>query len=411
MLKKIPTENTLTGMYIHEFCAPWLSIPFWRKSFLVASPELCAEVRSCGIAELIIDTNKGIDEPADAPAPAAPPEASAAIAAAAAAVPAASEADHDIAPTSTAAEYDRAASVISRSKQAMTTMFHEARMGRLGNLEQTAELVDAVAGSVIRNPHAMIALSRLKTADDYTYMHSVAVCAMMIALARQLGMDEEEARLCGQAGLLHDIGKMAIEPEILNKPGRLTEQEYVRVQEHPRAGHAILQSADAIPPATLDVCLHHHEKFDGTGYPHGLKGDAISLYARMGAVCDVYDAITSNRPYKSGWCPAESLRRMSDWAKEGHFDPAVFGAFVKCVGIYPIGTLVKLTSGRLAVVIDINRSLLRPIVKTFFSSKAMTYVQPQVIDLSLLAGKEEIVSREDAHTWNLTDIDKYWHQA
>jgi hypothetical protein len=128
----------------------------------------------------------------------------------------------------------------------------------------------------------------------------------------------------------------------------------------------------------------------------------------MAAVCDVYDAVTSNRPYKSGWCPAESLRRMAEWSKEGHFDPVVFAAFVKCVGIYPIGTLLKLKSGRLAVVIDISKSLVRPVVKAFYSTKSMAYMQPQVLDLSLLAATEGIASREDAATWGLVGVERYW---
>jgi hypothetical protein len=138
---------------------------------------------------------------------------------------------------------------------------------------------------------------------------------------------------------------------VLNKPGKLTDAEFTLMKSHPSEGHKLLQQVGNVDPVALDVCLHHHETMDGSGYPKGLKGDEISLFAKMGAVCDVYDAITSNRPYKSGWDPAESLRKMAEWA-EGHFDHRVFQAFVKSLGIYPIGSLLRLTSGRIGVVVE-----------------------------------------------------------
>src|SRR5690606_37008692 len=151
------------------------------------------------------------------------------------------------------------------------------------------------------------------TADEYTYMHSVAVCALMAALARTLGLNEAEQREAATAGLLHDVGKMAIPIEILNKPGRLTDDEFRLIMTHPDAGYVMLMRGGLVPNVALDVCLHHHEKFDGSGYPHGLQGDGISLQARMGALCDVYDAVTSDRPYKKGWNPAEAIHRMAQW--------------------------------------------------------------------------------------------------
>ncbi|MBA5604370.1 HD-GYP domain-containing protein [Duganella sp. FT3S] len=401
MLRKISVEKIRTGMYIHEMCGSWLDIPFWTKSFLVSSEQLRLRVQASGVRDIIIDTARGDDLAADA-AP-APPVAPARAPAPARAL--------DVVPGAIAQEFDRAAQVIAKSKLAVSSMFSEARMGQVSGVEGASALVEEIAASVMRNPQALVALSRLKTSDDYTYMHSVAVCAMMIALARQLGLSEQEVQACGEAGLLHDIGKMAIAPAILNKPGRLTDEEFSSVRTHPRAGYEMLAAVGGMSCTVLDVCLHHHEKYDGSGYPSRLSGDAISLYARMGAVCDVYDAVTSNRPYKAGWCPAESLRRMAEWTKEGHFDPTLFTAFVKCVGIYPIGTLLKLTSGRLAVVVDISKSLLRPVVKVLFSTKSMTYLPPQVVDLSLLPDTEAVASREDPGAWGLANLERYWAQC
>lgn len=372
---------------------------------MIGSDDLRDRIKSSGVRDIWIDTEKGLDIPGDedtstGQAPVNSEESSGTNI----------DQPHQSTQTSTSVELEYAAKLIAKSKKAVTAMFNEARMGRFASLEQADALVNEISSSVIRNTQALVSLSRLKQADEYTYMHSVAVCAMMIALARELGMSDDEAHLCGKAGLLHDVGKMAVDPDVLNKPGSLTDQEYLGIQRHPQLGHEMLVATGNIPTEVLDVCLHHHEKFDGRGYPSQLNGEDISVYSRMAAVCDVYDAITSNRPYKSGWCPSESLKRMAEWTQNGHFDPVIFAAFVKCVGIYPVGTLLKLKSGHLALVIDISKSLLRPIVKTIFSTKSMTYVQPQLIDLSLLADTDFIVSREDASNWGLKDIDKYWSQ-
>jgi HD-GYP domain-containing protein (c-di-GMP phosphodiesterase class II) len=208
--------------------------------------------------------------------------------------------------------------------------------------------------------------------------------------------------------MLHDLGKACIPLEILNKPGKLTEAEFSLVKTHPVRGHALLNEAGSAGAVVLDVCLHHHEKIDGSGYPRGLAAEQISRFARMGAVCDVYDAITSNRPYKAGWDPAESLRRMAEWSN-GHFDTKVFQAFVKSLGIYPIGSLVKLSSGRLGVVVEqTGKSLTTPMVKVFFSTKSNLRIVPELVDLSKAAPAEKILSREDPAKWNFADLNELW---
>jgi HD-GYP domain-containing protein (c-di-GMP phosphodiesterase class II) len=210
------------------------------------------------------------------------------------------------------------------------------------------------------------------------------------------------------AGLLHDIGKMAVPNEVLNKLGKLTDSEFELIRGHPEAGGKILLDCQQVGALVLDVCLHHHEKVDGSGYPHKLKGGQISLFAKMGAVCDVYDAITSNRPYKRGWEPAESIHKMAEWSK-GHFDEAVFQSFVRAVGIYPTGSLVRLQSGRLGVVLEQHgQSLLTPRVKVFFSIESKAQIAPQIIDLSEWVGRDKIVSRESAATWGFRQLDQMW---
>jgi HD-GYP domain-containing protein (c-di-GMP phosphodiesterase class II) len=285
------------------------------------------------------------------------------------------------------------------------SMLNEARLGLAVDAEACLPLVNDIADSVYRNPGALVSLARLKTQDDYTYMHSVAVCALMVALGRELGLTQDACREAGLAGLMHDLGKAAMPLEVLNKPGKLTPEEFDLIKTHPLRGHEMLVEGRGVSPTVLDVCLSHHERMDGTGYPHQLPEDRISLVARMGSICDVYDAVTSNRPYKAGWDPAGSIATMASW--KGHFDPVVFKAFVKSLGIYPTGSLVKLQSGRLAVVLEQNPlSLSAPKVKVFFSTKSNLPIT--VNELELSRGTDKIVSREDPKAWNFPHLDTIW---
>ena len=404
MLKKISVEQLSVGMHLKEFCGSWMEHPFWRTGFVLVDPKDITTILASSIKEVWIDASKGLDVPAGQSA-ISEAESEAQVEDQ---LQRAVEEKRELAPVSIGIEVERAAKICFQSKQAVISMFQEARMGKAVDTGGARQLVEEISDSVARNPGALISLARLKTVDDYTYMHSVAVCAMMVGLAKQLGLDEEQTRLAGMAGLMHDLGKALMPMDVLNKPGKLTEAEFSIIKTHPVEGHRMLLTGRDVSPLVLDVCLHHHEKTDGSGYPKGLKADEISLFAKMGAVCDVYDAITSNRPYKSGWDPAESLRKMAEWSN-GHFDGKVFQAFVKSLGIYPIGSLVKLTAGRLGVVVEqTGKSLTTPSVKVFFSTKSNMRIVPEVIDLSQQGAVEKIVSREDPAKWRFSDLNELW---
>jgi HD-GYP domain-containing protein (c-di-GMP phosphodiesterase class II) len=206
---------------------------------------------------------------------------------------------------------------------------------------------------------------------------------------------------------LHDLGKAAMPLDVLNKPGRLTDAEFAVIRTHPERGHQMLVEGRGVSEPVMDVCLHHHERVDGTGYPHRLSGEGFTTLARMGAVCDVYDAITSNRPYKSGWDPAESIARMASW--KGHFDPAIFQAFVRSLGIYPTGSLVRLQSQHLAIVVEQNaETLVSPVVKVFYSLRSQMHVPPRRLDLARKGCPDRIVAREPADAWTSLDLDGLW---
>lgn len=403
MLKRIGVQQLTLGMYLQEFCGSWMEHPFLRSSFVLRDPKDIDAILASSIQEVWIDCAKGLDVAAG--------ESGISDADAQAQVQAELEQvaaeQRPVVSVSAAQEMARAARICLRSKQEVLSMFENVRMGRLVEVRGARQVVEDIAGSIWRNPGALISLARIKKADDYTYMHSVAVCAMMIALARQLGWNDAQTRSAGLAGLLHDLGKAATPMAVLKKPGKLTDAEFVIIKEHSAAGFQLLAGGAIDDPVVLDVCLHHHEKIDGSGYPDQIKGEQISLAARMGAVCDVYDAITSNRRYKAGWDPAVSMRKMAEWS--GHFESTTFHAFVKCMGIYPVGSLVRLSSGRIGVVVEQSSdSLTKPRVKVFFDTRLNRRMTAQLLDLSDPDNGDAIAAREDPAQWQFPDLHELW---
>ena len=281
MLKRIHVRDLTLGMFLHELCGSWMEHPFWRTRFLLEDPQDVQRILNTAIEDGVDrhgtrarrsgrrtkhDPCRGRSGNQLAMAgprnrlghPGAPPSIEL--------TPQGAE------PTPMDAELRHAAQVCRSAKEAVVSMFTEARMGRAVDMASVHAQVNEISNSVSRNPGALISLARLKTADEYTYMHSVAVCALMTALARQLGMDDNSTRLAALAGLLHDLGKANIPLAILNKPGKLTDEEFDVIRHHPVASHEMLQHS-GLHPAVLDACLHHHEKIDGTGYPHRLARD------------------------------------------------------------------------------------------------------------------------------------------
>ena len=419
MLKKIRVDQVRLGMHLRALEGAWMDHPFWKTRFIIREVEQLKKLQDSVIVEVWIDPEKGMDvaeeAPAPPPAPAPATQTMPAVATAATTASLPAQPAPRPAPSSTpvpapsksfAEEMRTATAVCEKGKAQVKKMFNEARLGRAIDAESLMPLVQEISDSVIRNPGAIVSLARLKTQDDYSYMHSVAVCALMVALGREQGFDEEQCRTAGTAGLLHDVGKALMPLGILNKPGALTDAEFDVMRSHPVRGFELLQEARGTVPEAMEVCLHHHERFDGGGYPHKLPNDKLNQLVRMGSICDVYDAITSNRPYKMGWDPADSIGKMASW--KGQFDPVVFATFVKSVGIYPTGSLVRLHSDRLAVVIEQNpATLTAPVVRVFYSLKSQMPVSLQRLDLSG-GTSDRIVARESPEKWKFTFLDELW---
>jgi putative nucleotidyltransferase with HDIG domain len=391
MLKKIAISAVTTGMFIESVEGPWLSHNLWKTRFVIKDEDMLARVRGSGAAECWIDVSQG-DDVTTAPV-----------------VQVAAPAQVEKLPPrkSMADELQNASVVIKRSRQAVLSLFSEARMGNAVNTSECGALVDDIVESVDRNSDALVTLCRLKVADEYTYMHSVSVCALMVSLGRALNLDSAMCRDAGMAGLLHDLGKAVMPNEILNKPDKLTDEEFAIIKSHPVRGYEMLIASGVDNERVLDVCRHHHERMDGKGYPDKLSADKITTIARMSAVCDVYDAITSNRPYKAGWDPSEAVARMASW--QGHFDPTVLQTFIKTIGIYPVGSLVRMASGKLGVVVEQNpRKLTAPKVKLFFSTKSGLPFQPVLVDLAESHVRDKIEARESPENWSFDYLNDLW---
>lgn len=389
MKRKVSTKELTVGMHIAEICGSWLNHPFWRSSFLVKDEKQIRELVRAGVTEVWIDDSKGVgvvvkveNETEDRAEVGQNPI------------------KNEEPKRSFKEEAEFARKLKARAKEAMRELYEDARMGAALNVEGAANLVNEISGSLTRNSNALLNVMKLKNADDYTYFHSVAVCALMISLARELRMGEDEVRLAGTAGLMHDVGKAFMPMDVLNKPGKLTDEEFETIKAHPMEGWKAASAANGADSVVADVCRHHHEKTDGSGYPDGLSGDEISVYAKMGAICDVYDAITSNRCYKKGWGAAESIRRMAEW-QAGHFDERIFKAFVKTVGIYPTGTLLNLRAGKLAIVTgQSGRGLLKPSAVAFYSWRGNERLLPEKV---VINGADDVMGTEKAEDWGFDE--------
>lgn len=400
MIHRIACDQVQMGMYIHKLGGSWLEHPFWRKKLLLTSAADVEAVRRSGLPYVEIDDILGI-----APVRAAPPAARdlARQPPVARPSPLFAAAGKQTTESLRAAERKRAIELVDRSKRVMKRVFESARLGRAIRTSEVAGVVEEVTAAVTRNARTLLGVIRLKSKDEYTYYHSVAVCTLMIHCARHLNLPEAQVQELGLAGLLHDIGKMGLPETILNKPGGLTDEEYDLVRGHPAYGHDLLTGAGGIPDAALDVCLHHHEKIDGSGYPFGLTADRLSLAARLGAICDVYDALTSDRIYKAGWTPEEAVAAM--WSWDGHFDRALLFSFMQSIGVFPSGILVRLRSNRLGLVLDNPRRASRPRVCAFYDTRAHSVIPSEIVTVRDDMAGDQIVGVEQPAHWNLPNWD------
>jgi putative nucleotidyltransferase with HDIG domain len=331
-------------MYVRGMGGSFFSHPFWRTRFTLTTQTQVNALRNAAIPYVEIDESLGCGCEDEAPALAGLAESWAGP----------GHAMPELLPTPNPAAKQpltpeqrreravraRAVRSASRAKAFMRQMFDTARLGEAVPVEEALDLVEEIDTLFQRGEHALLEVVRMKSADEYTYLHSVAVCALMLRLARELGMSDDEARECGLAGLLHDVGKMRVPAQVLHKRGALTDAEYDLVRAHAQEGFEMLKDVPNLPEAAARVAHLHHERIDGTGYPLGLAGEEIPLIARMGAICDVYDALTSDRAYKRAWTPAAAMEMMT--GSHGHFDGRLLALFAQSIGLEPAAEASRL---------------------------------------------------------------------
>ncbi len=261
-------------------------------------------------------------------------------------------------------------------------MLEDSRLGNSVDTDQARALVTQLADEVIRNPDALVWLTYLKSRDEYTATHCMNVCILALTFGRCLALEEEALHQLGLGALLHDLGKMQVPDEVLNKPGRLTEEEFAIMKRHPGLGFAMLRDDKNIDKASLHIVLHHHERLDGRGYPRGLDEKRIPLLTRISSIVDVYDAITSDRCYHDGVAPAQALENLFKWAP-GNFDVTLLEGFIKCIGIYPIGSVVRLSTGEVGIIVasdECNR--LKPILLIVQNAEGKPMEQRRLINMA-----------------------------
>jgi putative nucleotidyltransferase with HDIG domain len=392
-IKRIRVDQLRPGMYIHDLNCGWLQHGFLRPKFLLKDPRQIQKMRAQGLDEIYIDTARGDDV---AGAPTQPEiqqrleqQLKASAATGAVLAPA---------PVSQQEESRAAKRILGDAAGVVDGLLHDVRLGRQLEPAKARPLVKAMHQSVLRNPGALISLSRIKAADTYTFQHSVSICALLMSFTHALGMDAATVEEAGLGGLLHDVGKMKIPNEILNKPGKLTEEEFGVMKSHAALSRDLLSGVPGISEMVIQIAGEHHEKMAGGGYPRGIAGDQISQLGRMTAIVDVYDALTSNRVYHKGMEPTEVLKKLLEWSGT-HLDGTLVQQYIRALGIYPVGSLVRLSGGRLAIVAEQSEDLLRPMVRVVFDTAHKLQLQPR--DIYLIHASEEIVDFEEPAEWGL----------
>ncbi len=393
MIKQIRTDQLKPGMFIHDLNCGWLDHPFMTNSFHVRDQATVDKIIGLGIRELYIDTLKG----ADVWEARTQTEVNAdldrrlqQIAEKKAEKPIIVELKDEAA---------RAVRLHGEANKIVRHMMEDIRLGQQIQVDRIEPLVEGMVESIFRNQDALLPLARLKNHDNYTFEHSVGVCALLVAFGRGMKLPREVIKELAMGGLLHDVGKARIPDKILNKPAKLTDEEFARMQDHVAQGVILLRQTPGVSDIALQVTGEHHERFDGSGYPGREAGQSISLYGQMASIVDVYDAISSDRIYHKGMPPTQALKKLLEWSNH-HFDPQLVQTFIRAIGIYPTGTLVQLDSKRIGVVVEQNEgNLLEPVVRVFYHAGQRHYIPPEIVDIAKVP--DRIASFENYEKWNI----------
>lgn len=401
---KVSTSDLEVGMYVSNLDRPWLETPFMIQGFRLESKADIERLRQFCLY-VYVDTQKSRIAADVAPRRVSRPR----------------RPTQELFPkrklqvyedaNQWSEEYPRALQAVELLSVAIDDIFADVTKGQSVDIVRAKKSVEPMIDSITRNPDACIWLARMKQEDKYTYQHSLGASIWAVALGRQLGLPKSDLRTLAVGGLLFDVGKLRVDKELLNTNRPLTDDEFEQVRDHVRHGVEMIKGGALMNQDILDMVAHHHERHDGSGYPGGLKGDDIPVFARIAAIVDCYDAITSHRSYARALPPADAIKLLYEW-RDRDFQQELVEEFIQAIGIYPAGTLVELSSGEIAVVVGEYRTRrLRPKVLVLLDAQKAPLAVPKIIDLLSMTHTEDnqpldIVSslQPDAYGIDMTAI-------
>ena len=343
MMKKVPLDELEYGMYVNELDRPWTDTPFVFQGFFLKTPEQMEVLRRF-CKYVFVDTER-VAEPEEGRSASAPGTS--------AVKKLAGTGRFSYQAVSTVeTEFARAGDAYKSSEEALYSMIEQIREGGALDAALATSAARSMSDSIKRNPDALVLFSTLKERGDLIDK-ALHVSVYMVGLARFLEMSEEDLEMAGLVGLLLDIGKLKIPNDVLAKRERLTPEEYVLVRSHVEHSAEILKATPGISPEIVRAVAMHHERYDGSGYPKGVRGDELSLIPAIAGIVDTFVGLTSKRPYASPVAPSNALNMLHKWRGTA-FHPVLVEQFIRCIGIFPVGAVVELNSGEVAVVIAQN---------------------------------------------------------
>jgi len=399
MIKKVHVDDLQPGAFIHDFNCSWDGDNIYIERMLINDLKTIEIIKSWGIKEVLIDTERGmnINRGHHARSGAGKPARSESLPYT---LPHTSSRKESGGPSPIpfALEARQAIKLRQDAVKVIQDMMRKSNEGKAPNIELTYELANRMHSSLKRNRDALLLLTRIRKKDHYTLYHSISVSSLVLNFCDHRGIPEKQTLDLAVAALLHDIGKTRVADAILNKPTRLSPTECLDMKKHVEFSVDLLRHAKNLPLECYDVALHHHERVDGSGYPHGLKQDKIGFGAQLTTICDVFDAVTSARCYKEAMGTVAGLKIL--YEKSGcHFNKDLAHEFIRCMGVYPVGSCVRIEDGKIGIVAERTGDMQRPVIKVFRDERRQERFKPFLMDLSRTA--LSIIGYEDASTIGL----------
>ncbi len=391
MIKKVKTDELRVGVYVNDYICKRGNGKIYIAESFIQSEKAIQIIKAWDIEEVYIDTEKGLDvKPGES------------------ALEIRQKIDKKMRlealrsrPQPSLTPLKEELTIARKIKEEAITTVKQAmnavENGTTLQLGGTYQLIEKMEQSVTRNRDALLLLMRIRNKDEYTLQHSISVSSLMLAFCNFCGLTYDTTLNMAMGALFHDIGKTQIPLHILNKPGRLSPQEMEIIKKHTEYSAEVMALTKDLPYEAFDIALHHHERNDGSGYPHALKEDSIGFASKIASICDVFDALTSERCYKSGISRVSGLRKLYEWS-DYHFDKELVYKFISLIGVYPIGTCVKLENGQIGVVTGSTENMLQPVVRLFYDDKKKAATKVREVDL--LKEDINIENYESTESWD-----------